>query len=123
LSRTLELAALPVLLVTTSRERELPAVLSHAGPTFAIEVGPLPTADALQLAGALVGDEDPTLLARIVRESRGHPLLMDEASRLIGAGTTYELDDAIAHRVSELAPGARDILELVAIAGAPLPYE
>ena len=122
LARTLERTARPLLLVATSREHERPAGLAPLANVEGIDVGPLPSPDALRLATLLArpSSADRALLERIVGDSGGCPLLIHEASRLVTAHR--DLDGVIAQHVGELGAAARDVLELVVTAGGPLPY-
>ncbi|HEX5062451.1 MAG TPA: AAA family ATPase [Kofleriaceae bacterium] len=68
--------------------------------------------------------------ATIVRESAGHPMFVAELVRhtvLRGdTGTTaseIRLDDVLAERIDALETGERQLLELIAVAGQPLPLE
>jgi tetratricopeptide (TPR) repeat protein len=83
-----------------------------------IVVGPLARDDAAALGAALSGGD----VMALVDEAAGHPLHLAElvALRRTGAAT-MRLEDAIAARVRELAPVPSRLLELVALAGAPLP--
>ena len=92
----------------------------------------LPPGEARELAEALLAREPEEagerrrIAAVIAEESGGHPLFIDELVRRRALGAAPEaprLDEALAARVGELAPGERAVLELVAIAGAPLARE
>jgi len=62
--------------------------------------------------------------ARVVREANGHPLFIDELVRYVAGGGTssgeVRLDDALWARVTRLEAAARDLVTLVAVAGAPI---
>jgi len=86
----------------------------------------LSASESLQLverltAGTSLSTSD---VARVVREANGHPLFIDELVRYVaGGGTTsgeVRLDDALWARVIRLEPAARDLVTLVAVAGAPI---
>ena len=67
---------------------------------------------------------DATSSGSIAVEARGHPLYIDELVRHVALEgeqrSSLRLDDAIWSRVSKLSQATRHVLELVAIAGAPL---
>ncbi len=95
-----------------------------------LELGALPAASALRLARRLARRAnlargiDP---AAIAAEAGGHPLYIDELIRHAAVGQTSghtpRLDEAIWARVTQLEEPARRVLELVAVAGVPLPRE
>ncbi len=73
----------------------------------------------------LIGQVSASLIAI---EARGHPLYVDELVRhaaLVGGGEIERprLEEAIWARVSSLNPEALGVLELVCLAGAPLPQQ
>jgi hypothetical protein len=100
-----------------------------------LEVKPLARADATRLVQEVLGDSVASdgVAERIADESRCSPFLATElarhlaASRRPGAGTErYEplaLDALVAARVQALPALAREVLELVAVAGRPLDRE
>ena len=79
--------------------------------------------DALTAAGPTVGS-GPTIDADVVtREASGHPMFIQELIRsraALGAVRPLRLEDALWARIGLLDREARDLLELVAIAGGPL---
>jgi len=125
----------PLLLLLASRTDEgesgdaaPPALLSaiEAAPCTELAVGPLEPPAATELARLLLGPDaarvDPVTLAH---EAGGHPLFLAELARHAlathGAEVPVRLDEAIAARAAALPREARHILELVCLAGAPLP--
>ncbi len=84
--------------------------------------------DAEQLARHLVDsiDEQSVVDARVIaKEAEGHPLFIQELIRHAamhgGTGTaSASLDDVLRARIVELPRDTRRILELVALAGAPI---
>src|SRR5262249_51221284 len=63
--------------------------------------------------------------ASIVDEARGHPLFIQELARYAAAAgpnaqLDIRLDDALWSRVRKLEPPARRLLEVLAVAGAPI---
>jgi hypothetical protein len=109
-----------MLLVCTARAEagELPFA------TRDVHLAPLDRDEALELATHLLSRaETPTAksAASIADEARGHPLFIAELARHArhSAGDVH-LDDALWARVSRLDERARAVIELVAVAGAPV---
>ena len=96
-----------------------------------IYVESLAEEQAIELARQLRNTFAPNLdldLSAIARETRGHPLYISElvrylASRGSPANTHVRLEEAILARVSELPPEARMIIEVLSVAGEPLPLD
>jgi hypothetical protein len=85
-----------------------------------IVVGGLDDAAARALVGALLPADDPSRMAAILGEAGGHPFFLQGlARRRLDAGAT--LAELIAARAAGLSPGARNLLELAAVAGQPIP--
>lgn len=98
----------------------------HASDIRIIDVGPLSAAEARLLAEKLLGGERPEsqLVERIVQESGGAPYFIHElarAGRQLG-GEVPSLDELIRQRVSRLDPELRTLVQIVALAGKPMPY-
>jgi eukaryotic-like serine/threonine-protein kinase len=77
------------------------------------------TAALLPHTGAITSPAE-----RIVREAGGHPLFIEELVRHVAAGPLHgelSLDNFIWSRVLQLEAAARAVVELVAVAGKPLP--
>jgi hypothetical protein len=89
-----------------------------------IVVGELSTAESNELALALVVGEPQGRATRaeaIARESGGNPYFIEELARFgstPAADVTF--DGVLETRVARLAPGARRLLDIVAVSGAPL---
>src|SRR6188472_738847 len=84
-----------------------------------VELEPLPGADASELALRLRPDLASRARERLVVRSGGNPLLLEE---LAASGeATESLELALAARVRQLPPAAREALGLLALAGRPLP--
>ena len=93
-----------------------------------LRLAPLANEDARALVRELLGRDAETSQAvdMICAEARGHPLFIEALVRQRGTrpGTTVaRLDDALWERISQLSPDARVIVEIVAVAGAPIPQE
>jgi len=129
----------PLLLLLTWRSvdgRSEPPALP--GDVRSVELDRLSDDDALTLARdglkrVAPGDLDELALA-IARESRGHPLFLDELCRRVSlqrattTGTGDEdavvsLEKALWARIQELKPVARMMVELVSVAARPLTLE
>ena len=112
--------------------------LLTAGPLCELRLGPLAPADALVLARVLLaahastlptpisGDELNSAARLLARESAGLPLFaqaLAHAYRDLPLGTdarACRLETLISARTARLPPAARDLLELLAVAGRPL---
>ncbi len=100
------------------------------GDVRALGVGSLPREDARALVDALLRDAgagSEVSAGALAEEAGGHPLFIDELVRqriLLGdkAGP-LRLDDALRTRIDRLEEGPRRLLELVAVAGAPIVQE
>lgn len=100
------------------------------GDVRQIELDALTSRDARKLAQQLLARSgiavaDP---AQLADEAGGHPLFLHELVRHATLGDetmprAARLDDAVWSRVTQLDVDARRVLELVCIAGAPLPEE
>jgi energy-coupling factor transporter ATP-binding protein EcfA2 len=95
--------------------------------TRIVDLPRLPREDAVALAAQIlrrsaVSGADPHVIAT---EAAGHPLFVEELARHLAGGvtaqTTRKLDDAIGSRIEELEERTRAVVELVAIAGRPIP--
>jgi len=97
------------------------------GEVRPIDLGPLSREDAEELALRLLGRASGAQAASIAREAGGHPLFIEELVRQRRAsraeGAALRLDEALWGRASRLDPPVRRVLELVAIAGAPITHE
>ena len=108
-------------------EAELPGAIRH------VEVGRLGPREARELAETLLRDIAPERAASatsIAEETGGHPMFIDALARHTasepareGAASALKLDDALWSRVAQLDPAARELVQLVAIAGAPMTQE
>lgn len=124
------------LLIGTVRSRTatldgLDPLRSLGGEVRHLPIEKLPDADARELAVRLLGEQTPTgdagqLAAEVVREAQGHPLFIDELVRLRrapGETAPLRLDEALWMRVQQLPGPARNLLEVVSVAGIPLRQE
>jgi tetratricopeptide (TPR) repeat protein len=95
--------------------------------TFRVALERLPPVDAEALVGVLLGPAElgPGVdAAALAEEARGHPLFLDALVRhrlaRTGDGGPVRLDEAIWSRVERLGAASRRLVEVVAVAGAPL---
>ena len=115
-------ARIPILWILAYRAGE-PCALAEAlaprgGPHLV--VGGLGAAEAAELVGAMGGER--ALIETIVAESGGNPFFIGELTRSteVVAGGHVELAGLVQHRVARLEPEARRLLEVIALAGAPI---
>ena len=101
-----------------------------SGDVRMIRVGSLPQEDARALVDALLRDAGAgaeVSAGALAEEAGGHPLFIDELVRqrlLLGESAgPVRLDEALRTRIDRLDEGPRHLLELVAVAGAPLVQE
>jgi predicted ATPase len=132
LARALRLdAPIPCLFVTTARTgAELPAGAGEllAGATRIALGGLTPSesrvlcAELREADGAGPAADDDSL----VREAGGHPLFLAELVRSARRGQRHEtarLEEVVWQRIAERDPLERRFLEVLAIGGAPIPYD
>jgi hypothetical protein len=129
----------PLMLLTTHRTEEaegspflteLAARWDEGAATRTVEVGPLDAADARRLAAQwLRSDEqaEQPVAEAIARESGGSPFLIEELASTesgvhrIAAGATPILERMLAERATGLPSDARQMLEVIAVGGRPMP--
>ncbi len=127
----------PVLLLSTHRSEEevsspiLQAVLpeSPAGPlhprTERLSLGPLESEEAEALAHALLfeqGRDDADRAEAIARNSGGSPFFLAQLASAGGSDAAHQsLEAVVASRLSVLEPEDRKLLEVLSVAGRPLP--
>jgi hypothetical protein len=111
-----------------SEERDTSAMLQSlaraALPVSAEELAlaPLSREHAEQLLFALVPDgASPEGIDEAVHESRGSPFLLQELARLMREGRSSVVPELVAHGSRGLTPSSRRLLEVVAVAGRPVP--
>ena len=76
------------------------------------------------VASMAVGQGAPGEVATLLRESRGNPLFLSELARVRGDDASIaSLDDLLAHRVERLPDDARQLFEVCAVAGRPMPVD
>ena len=124
----------PLLFIATLR-RDLDARGDAApllpGPLETITIGRLPPGEARALtslllgAAAVAGSPEVVDVDALAEEGGGHPLFLDALvrHRLSQSGDVgvVRLDDALRARIERLDPPARRLIDVVAIAGRPIP--
>ena len=112
----------------------LQSLRAAGGDVHELEVGELSQDEAQELAVTLLGAAEPGFEGRaeaIARESGGNPFFVDELVRYAAAShepTQSEpaettLAEVIQARVSRLPEKARELVEVVAVAGQPIDLE
>jgi Cdc6-like AAA superfamily ATPase len=104
---------------------------SLKGDLRRIELGPLPEEDATTLASQLLersGVADPSRARWTARQAAGHPLFIDmimrRRERVPGSSeAALQLEDVLWAIIQELDEVPRAILEVLAVAAAPVPQE
>lgn len=106
-----------LLLIVTRRET---GPLSLPIPVVRLPLAPLSNEEATELVTRTAPEREGEC-AELIAGTAGHPMFLRELLRhdLLIRGT--RLDDAIWARISRMDMSARRILELIAIAGRPLP--
>jgi serine/threonine protein kinase/tetratricopeptide (TPR) repeat protein/energy-coupling factor transporter ATP-binding protein EcfA2 len=101
-----------------------------SGDVRRLSIEALPPADARALVDALLHDagaDAEALAESVAAEAGGHPLFIDELvrHRLVAGEQAgpLRLTEALRSRIARLDAGARQLLELCAVAGAPLRQE
>ncbi len=120
----------PVVVIATARAgtpdelaRLVPAslrrVLSHVALA---SLPPKPARELVMLMAPGLEDERHGAVDELVGEAAGHPLFLQElARRSSESGAPVRLEDALRARMERLSTEARGLLELLAVAGSPLP--
>jgi len=124
--------ALLLILCYRSEEVETSATLKRllaqadASDVRHVAVEELAPAEARELVTALL-ESNPSELSRqadaIAREAAGHPFFIDQLVRFGRLGAETTLDAMVRARVRQLPEPARQLLEVVAVAGQPLDAE
>jgi len=126
----------PVLLIASYRSED-----SHTSPALhaledmsktpgvglqIIELAPLDPDETLALAAAVLGaDTAAGRLTQLAAEAQGSPQFLHDLARFVAHGSTaapeVTLDELLEIRIGRLGDAQRRLLDLVAVAGAPLP--
>jgi hypothetical protein len=122
-------ALLLVLVVRDTTAAEVPVLVDATmpGAVVHLELGRLAPDEAIELAARIleqVRRGASAMAEAIAQEAGGHPLFIDELARHAGATEappgTLVLDEVLWARIESLGSEARQILEVVALAGEPL---
>ncbi|MCB9574589.1 MAG: AAA family ATPase [Kofleriaceae bacterium] len=107
------------------------AQLTEERHVVELPIGPLPRLEAERLARAVLrelgGHGDDARLRFLVEEAEGVPFFIEELARYVAATPAaaldgaVTLDDAITARLGALPAEQRALIEVVAVAGAPVP--
>ena len=117
-------AGIPALWIVSYRSNEpcvlADALVAHVGPHLVIEA--MTPAEAAELVGALTHGADWSRVDAIVGESGGNPFFIGELARSAPrlAGTRLDLANLLRDRIGRLDGSPRRLLEVVALAGAPI---
>jgi serine/threonine protein kinase/tetratricopeptide (TPR) repeat protein len=120
----------PTLLLLVSARPEAKAALAETSAfpddTHEIELSGLSPDAALELSAHLIREAGVQGIdtENLAAEAQGHPLYIDALVRhaaRVGESTRLRLDDVLAERVSQFEPAARRLVELVCVAGEPIP--
>jgi len=118
----------PPLLVLLSAREHVDLFRNETEGLREIELGPLDSSDAAELARTLlkqIDAEETSDANTIAREAAGHPLYIAELAQLAavpgGPGGALRLRDAILWRASKLGLDTQRLLQLVTVSAGPLP--
>ncbi|HSU40114.1 MAG TPA: AAA family ATPase, partial [Polyangiaceae bacterium] len=118
-----------------SRSPLLQAVLAAAASNRLlalrrVRLGPLPLERTEELASSWLGEAaaEPELAQAIARESRGSPFFVLELARFVRGAppqshAELSLAAVVSAQLAALSSAARTLLEALALAGRPLPFE
>ncbi len=111
-------AALPIMLLVTRRTVDAPP-LPLPGTIQTLALDRLSPSEGRALI-TLLAPGRAADAATLVEDADGHPLFLQELARH-SAGAVARLDEALWGRISRMERVAQRVLELVAVAGAPVP--
>ncbi|MCB9597645.1 MAG: AAA family ATPase [Sandaracinaceae bacterium] len=95
----------------------------HVARARRVSLGPLSEAAATELATACLERPSADAVDRVVREAAGHPMFLSELARESTPRVGVSLDAVLAVRLEALSPAARALIEITAVAGAPVPRD
>jgi hypothetical protein len=91
-------------------------------PSEHLELGPLSSDEAEQLARALLGGSDDARVHDLSARAQGNPQLLTQLARSeLTPGFAGSSERALMGRLLELPPSGRLVLEYIAVASGPLP--
>jgi len=102
--------------------------LARLGAVEELALLPLGAEDARALAAGMLGHDQQELADAVAQETGGHPLFLQALAEHARHRGGFEqgrvrLDDAIVSLLERVEPAARTLLEVIALAGAPVPSE
>jgi eukaryotic-like serine/threonine-protein kinase len=106
--------------------REATQMLARGEQLLELALPPLSEGESVELARMLLGPlAQGDLLGHVVRESERVPLFIHELARhvIAGGGPHSTLGELFAQRLDRLSSEARALLELIAVACAPVPVD
>lgn len=110
-----------------TKEIEVRRRLEQIPKAQTISLGPLPPAEAKQLADRFLrrlGASKPIALQEISAEADGHPLFIGElvrhATSIEAGGRLPKLNDALENRIRALPSAGRTVLDVLSLAGRPI---
>jgi hypothetical protein len=111
---------------TASQDPPMAAIERRLGTIRSIALGPLSQEESRTLAETLAGNgaDDPQA-ARIAQVAQGHPLFLLSLSRHQGelvASEPSTLDELLWSKIQGIEGKARELLEVLAVAGLPLSH-
>jgi hypothetical protein len=119
----------PLLLILTMRSAPASAAVPF-GPSRRLDLGSLPHDESVALARQLfaaLSSPAGNDIGVIADEAGGHPLFIGElVRRRLTAGderSPLRLEDALWSRIRRLEPAAQSLVELVVVAGGPVPAD
>ncbi|MBL8625945.1 MAG: AAA family ATPase [Myxococcales bacterium] len=112
-------AAPPILLILTRRLAATAPPLALPGAIATMALERLTAAEGRALV-TLLAPERAADADALVDDADGHPLFLQQLVRH-SAGAVARLDQALWAQVTRMEPASRRVLELVAVAGAPVP--
>lgn len=136
LLETLTEQEFPGMLLLTARNtaEARRALASVRAPIERIELQGLSASETRELAAALRSDDtiDPAFVTRLMAESGGHPMFVEELVRHRGEEgggeadhghpEAFDLDTALRKRVATFSERAQRLLVTVAVGGSPVPH-
>jgi tetratricopeptide (TPR) repeat protein len=111
---------------SVSKTTALDGFLQVLAPHFdLIELGPLSKQASVELVRHMIAGEPPSDIDRIVEEAGGIPFFIAELAFYIQTvestdGEPIRLHQALEARITSLPEAARELIELAAVAGAPI---
>jgi eukaryotic-like serine/threonine-protein kinase len=116
----------PILLILTFRDEQRPPWIDRLPSGTDVVLSPLPPVDAVSFVRRLLPLMEEEAAEILATEAAGNPLLIDSLARDLkerGAHARSHIDDLLRRRVNRLEPEARGLVQVVAVAGQPIPMQ